>query len=443
MAKSLGERIKNLRKELQMTQTELAGGEMTKSMLSQIENNLATPSMKNLQYIAARLGRPAAYFLGEGSYESTLPTAEIYEELKGISRLLQKSNAHEALPRLEEMHSKYSFDPDSKLYADFLSKYGECLIDLNKTLQDKDNHQGIEKIQEAVEIYKSKFLYVEAARAYLNLIGIHWKSFEYQRCLDTLEEAQEIYEQSINKDYAFEMELLYLQSLLKEGLDSPEESILAAEEALAISRETHIYYKSDELYKTLALMNALRGNMEHFEEYIEKGRQFSIFTDNTTVLASIDFICGLIYNQMEDNPQKALPYLDKCISLSEELKGFGYTEKAKAYYNMGQYQQALEAIDHVVYPNYTPFKYDYLHIWGSKIYQGLSLHKLGHSQEALTAIRLGIEKMEAISVSQSLAFAYQSLSEVYSAIEDFENAFAALKKANSLKEEALKRNLYY
>lgn len=71
MKKSLGEKIKNLRKEMKLTQTDLAGNEMTKSMLSQIENNLATPSMKNLLYIASKLGKPASYFLEDASYTST------------------------------------------------------------------------------------------------------------------------------------------------------------------------------------------------------------------------------------------------------------------------------------------------------------------------------------------------------------------------------------
>ena len=62
MTQKLGDKIKLLRKELNMTQSELAGNEMTKSMLSQIENNSAMPSMKNLQYLAARLGKPVSYF---------------------------------------------------------------------------------------------------------------------------------------------------------------------------------------------------------------------------------------------------------------------------------------------------------------------------------------------------------------------------------------------
>lgn len=51
----LGEKLKHYVKKKKLTQTELAGSELTKSMLSQIENGKATPSMKTLQYIAEKL----------------------------------------------------------------------------------------------------------------------------------------------------------------------------------------------------------------------------------------------------------------------------------------------------------------------------------------------------------------------------------------------------
>lgn len=59
---TLGEKIKTLRKEKKLTQTELAGPELTKSMLSQIENGKATPSMKTLQYIAEKLGCETSFY---------------------------------------------------------------------------------------------------------------------------------------------------------------------------------------------------------------------------------------------------------------------------------------------------------------------------------------------------------------------------------------------
>ena len=66
---TLGEKIKALRKEKKLTQTALAGSELTKSMLSQIENGKATPSMKTLQYIAEKLECEASFLLEDDDGE--------------------------------------------------------------------------------------------------------------------------------------------------------------------------------------------------------------------------------------------------------------------------------------------------------------------------------------------------------------------------------------
>ena len=66
---TLGEKIKTLRKEKKLTQTDLAGSELTKSMLSQIENGKATPSMKTLQYIADKLECETSFLLEEDDVE--------------------------------------------------------------------------------------------------------------------------------------------------------------------------------------------------------------------------------------------------------------------------------------------------------------------------------------------------------------------------------------
>lgn len=436
MTQSLGERIKDLRKNLKMTQTDLVGSEMTKSMLSQIENNLAMPSMKNLQYLASRLGKPASYFLEDGVHQSDFPIEEIHNELKEVSKLILNTKSEEALLILENMLKKYNFDHDSKLYADFLSKYGECLIESNHP------EEGQEKIQEAVNIFKSKFLFVDASRTYMILMGIPWNIFDYNKCMDILEEALGIYNHSINKDYAFEIEALYLRSILCAGLDKLDDSIIATNKALSISKQTKIYYKSDELYKNLAVMNGFLGNLENFDYNINKSRQFAIFTDNNTALSNVEGICGMYANQA-GKPREAIEYLDKSLALSTEISALAYKEKAKAYYLLEEYQHALDTLKHIQYPNYTPFKYDYIHIWSSKVYEGLILHKLSKSKEAIEKINQGIEKMQVVGRSKNLAFAYKSLSEIYSDMGDFEKAFATLKKSNELEEYAKENKLYY
>ena len=56
MLSTLGERIRTIRKQRKMTLDALAGEQMTKAMMSYIENNKANPSMESLSYIAERLG---------------------------------------------------------------------------------------------------------------------------------------------------------------------------------------------------------------------------------------------------------------------------------------------------------------------------------------------------------------------------------------------------
>lgn len=62
---TLGEKLRSTRIEAGMTQRQLCGEEITRNMLSQIENGSARPSMKTLQYLAARLGKTVSFFLEE------------------------------------------------------------------------------------------------------------------------------------------------------------------------------------------------------------------------------------------------------------------------------------------------------------------------------------------------------------------------------------------
>lgn len=62
---TLGEKLRSCRMEAGLTQRQLCGEEITRNMLSQIENDTAKPSMKTLIYLARQLGKPASYFLEE------------------------------------------------------------------------------------------------------------------------------------------------------------------------------------------------------------------------------------------------------------------------------------------------------------------------------------------------------------------------------------------
>ena len=69
MELTLGEKIKKARLDSHMTQREVVGDYITRNMLSKIENNSATPSMKTLEFLATQLGLPAGYFISGDAVE--------------------------------------------------------------------------------------------------------------------------------------------------------------------------------------------------------------------------------------------------------------------------------------------------------------------------------------------------------------------------------------
>ena len=96
----LGEKLRQARLEAGLSQRQLCGEEITRNMLSLIENGSAKPSMKTLQYLACRLGKSVSYFLEETAVLS--PNQEIMEHLR---QLYDAGNFTEALDVLEDYRS--------------------------------------------------------------------------------------------------------------------------------------------------------------------------------------------------------------------------------------------------------------------------------------------------------------------------------------------------
>ena len=74
----VGERIRALRQSRGMTQSELVGDDVTRNMLSRIENGAALPSLPTLVAIASRLDVPVGALLGDfDSYSEQKTKSEI------------------------------------------------------------------------------------------------------------------------------------------------------------------------------------------------------------------------------------------------------------------------------------------------------------------------------------------------------------------------------
>lgn len=79
---NIGEKIKELRTRKQMTQAELAGDNVSRNMVSLIENGRATPSMETLAAIAAKLKVTTAFLVADDRERAALTKQEILSDIR-------------------------------------------------------------------------------------------------------------------------------------------------------------------------------------------------------------------------------------------------------------------------------------------------------------------------------------------------------------------------
>jgi transcriptional regulator with XRE-family HTH domain len=93
----IGDKIRDLRKKKHLTQEQLAGHELTKSYVSQVELGRIRPSRKALEVMAERLGKPFGYFVGN---DDDVRTVDVL--MKAAEALTLSGRLDEALVGLDE-----------------------------------------------------------------------------------------------------------------------------------------------------------------------------------------------------------------------------------------------------------------------------------------------------------------------------------------------------
>ncbi len=153
---TIGEKIKKIRTAKLMTQTELAGGEITRNMLSRIENGASNPSLETLEYIADRLNVSAGFLLADEDDEV------LYFKSNEISNI-KNAYAHKNYRLCRDMCQNSEWSDDELCLI-----YSECC--LNVGIEEFNNgnlHAAVEQFDIALE-YCEKTIYnteVTAARA--------------------------------------------------------------------------------------------------------------------------------------------------------------------------------------------------------------------------------------------------------------------------------------
>ena len=395
---TLGEKIKALRKEKKLTQTELAGSEQTKSMLSQIENGKATPSMKTLQYIAEKLGCETSFLLEEDD-------DEMVELIQKMERLIKNKcdEVYETLLPIVQKELPSTLNT-ARLYKQFITAAAVM------------NDYNIEYyVETAVSIFEKYTLYRESTETKLLFYYMLFKQKKYKECLQMIATIRDEY-----KAKNLEMDLItHIQLYLKEAIillaygnyEKCEKVIL---DALAFSKKHQVYYKTDEFYRILSYQKIITTDKEQYLYYIKKSEQFAIFTEDTLSAANIDILKAYYYNTVTNEYTIALEHLEQ---FREKLKndpifqddGLYYLEKGKSLYGLKRYKEALETLKHATIPDYMSHPLDQSWVLTAGSYRALCYIELQDKKSALTEAKEAVQAIDSYPDSIFTSFIKETL----------------------------------
>lgn len=364
---TIGDKVKQLRKAKGLTQTDLAGEHMTKSMLSQIENGRALPSMNTLQFLAGRLGTDAGYFL-EGEHEAELAplVRELGQQFKTkeykaiISRLEPLIGA--TLPMTIDAARLLELYASSCYYAG--TKGGEAELD------------------RAALIYERFGLYVERAKVQYIAYALMFAESRYAEGLELIRRVRREYmSNKVGNDFLFEIELYYAESVTLSALGDYSGCREAALAALKLSREEGVYLLSDHLYRVLSLMALLAGDLKQAEASLSKAKLFAQFTEaaESLELVHLGEIRLALANQ---NYGEVLTLAEHYPAKDSQFMPVVYLMTGAALYHLKRDEEAFASLSKVILNDLVYHPLDRANLLTAYAYRAKIFARQGRMEEA-------------------------------------------------------------
>lgn len=430
---SLGERIKKARKEKGLTQSELADNNISRSMLSLIENGMTNPSMSTLEYIANKLEKPVAHFLTD-----SFDILEKSESLIIVLEQLIKSDQYQqAIDKINEFKAQFSDDDFSKLQVRMTGILYAFLGISYYNLGDPSAKEYLIKAIEKLSDTEAT-IYLCKSYNYLGLIIFNEANFQQM-------EVYLLKAYNLLDDTTFDS--VYLKLNIAHNLALAYYKQQKYNEAIELITNTFMYNTKYELYHNFGQFNMLLAlcykNTNNIDAAIKsnsKAISYYTFIDEAFMLHRCYVNLSILYRLLKDSYNSVL-YINKAIDYFESTNNVEFLLNArvekiismflfKTDYNLIKDMANILVND----PNISKLlRGELLCILGTIELQNKNLDKaLVLLQEAESSIQDNIN-------SEMNIFVYKGLSEIYQQSSDVHNE----QKYNLKFEQILKSKPYY
>jgi transcriptional regulator with XRE-family HTH domain len=184
---TLGQKIREARIQMGLTQKQLVGDQITRNMLSKIENDSATPSVRTLEYLAKKLALPAGYFIEDSIYSSSAspdgldPMREAYRDGRYLDciGLLEEDKTAGTTDEGYLLHARSALAAahESILAGDFASA---------KEFADSADYYNKEGIYYSAEIDAEMSLILAECALVLDISEFEDNAREFERAIRTI-----------------------------------------------------------------------------------------------------------------------------------------------------------------------------------------------------------------------------------------------------------------
>ncbi len=401
----LGERIRNLRKQKKMTLEALAGDQLTKGMLSLIENNKAKPSMESLSYIAERLGVETSDLLGEISVQELRDVLEKAETIYNTEIDVIEDKFKQLIDLIDPYLDKLTQGYES---ARLLDIYSRSLI------QEKKNGWQ-ELCERAAKLYDQMNL--TAKRASIGMLRSmeRFINHDYVESLSLfLTERNEVESNHAYIDPMTQLDLDYHEAILYFAVGDIDSATRVMEQAISFSKEKKMFYLIDDLYRLAAAHAMMTQDDEKEEYYKKKLKQYGEFAEDQHSLFFYELLTIISLIKEKKEYTKAIKLIDEHLSEqhNEFFSPWFFLEKGKALYYLRRYEESIDCLSKITIPSYMHHPFDLSIFYVMDSYKALSYFELGKAEEAFSFASIAVNNFHPLPHSPNKDFSAEVYNQV-------------------------------
>ena len=330
---SLGEKIKKLRKEKNMTLKELAGDRITAAQISYIERDKSHTSYELLEYLSERLDVSIDYLLETKEMQSKKITDNLILESEIYIKKGELDDAEKEIHQIIEICEEY----------DLSENYGKCNYLLgNIYLKRKDSRKANFYFEKALFYFIKNDDKKRIFECYMNSADIYFEDGFYQVALINYSFAKDILNQ-ITTDEPDTYKDLY--SKISKCYMRMDDSEKALEYIELIGSIDNNYSPTQEVEMLVLKAKKLLSEGKYLDskDYFTKALKIIEKEENKDKLAQVYLTVGKIYGEMGDN-EKLLQYSEKVYDLkksdSDEYMMDSLFNIIESYIDSNNFEQA-------------------------------------------------------------------------------------------------------